>query len=404
MKNKKNFLSFVLFLFVFFSFSQNWQQLPGFPAAGRDDGSVFIIGNNVYCGLGNAFGIGPSTDFYRFNPVNDTWTTYTVSSLPALGRQYCCSFAYNNFGYVVSGVDANWNATNQVWRYDTTTNNWQQKTSMPDSVQGAACFFINNKTYICGGRNQANQCTKNVWEYDVINNSWLKKNNMPDGGRWRASAAVINNKGYLIFGADASGKFSNKLFEYDAGLDVWTLIDSFPGQGRTYTSMCAVNNLLVTALGIDSANSVYNDCHIYDISAHQWINQNPLPSFGRKGCMAFAFNNAMYITAGIDGTNNRLTETWKAGNINAIGNHIQKNISLNISPIPATEEIKFSIEEVLCENIEINITNAYGKVFFQDIGKAQSGTINISDFSNGIYFFRVKFNNEISTKKFIVNK
>ncbi|HXB40000.1 MAG TPA: T9SS type A sorting domain-containing protein, partial [Bacteroidia bacterium] len=182
------------------------------------------------------------------------------------------------------------------------------------------------------------------------------------------------------------------------------LIDSFPGQGRTYTSMCAVNNLLVTALGIDSANSVYNDCHIYDISAHQWINQNPLPSFGRKGCMAFAFNNAMYITAGIDGTNNRLTETWKAGNINAIGNHIQKNISLNISPIPATEEIKFSIEEVLCENIEINITNAYGKVFFQDIGKAQSGTINISDFSNGIYFFRVKFNNEISTKKFIVNK
>src|SRR5277367_6740857 len=114
-------------------FSQNWQQLPDLPAMGRDDGSVFIIGNNVYCGLGNN-GYGPATDFYRFNPLMDTWPSYTVTSLPAIGRQYCSSFSYSNYGYIMGGVDANWQASNLVWRYDTVTNSWAQKTSIPDSV------------------------------------------------------------------------------------------------------------------------------------------------------------------------------------------------------------------------------------------------------------------------------
>jgi N-acetylneuraminic acid mutarotase len=244
------------FYFLFLLFvnmrSQNWQQLPNFPAAGRDDGSVFIIGNNVYCGLGNASGVGPSTDFHKFNPLNDTWPAIAVASLPTIGRQYCCSFSYNNYGYIIGGIDANWQASNLVWRYDTATNNWSPKTSVPDSVQGAVCFFINNKAYICGGRDRNNNCTKKVWEYDVINDTWLQKNNMPQGGRWRASGTVINNKGYLVFGADSANKFSNKLFEYNPIGDTWMLVDSFPGLGRTYASAFNANNLFVIALGIDS--------------------------------------------------------------------------------------------------------------------------------------------------------
>ncbi len=383
MKNKKAVLSFTFFLFILFSFAQNWQQLPNFPAAGRDDGSTFVIGNTVYCGLGNAFGIGPSSDFYKFNPLNDTWPVSSVASLPAIGRQYCSSFSYNGYGYIMGGVDANWFATNEVWRYDTLTNNWMQKTAVPDSVFGATCFFINNKAYVCGGRDKNNQCTKKVWEYDVLNDTWLQKNNMP-AGRWRASGAVINNKGYLVFGADSLGKFSNKLFEYNAGIDTWVLIDSFPGMGRTYASAGAVNNLFFVALGIDSNNVVYNDCHLYDVSAHQWINQNALPSFGRKGCMAFTFNNNFYLTAGIDGSSNRLVETWKASNVNAIENYKSEEVNFNIYPNPVSEVINMEIKTKITE---LRICNLIGEELMR-ISTPNSGTlqIDISNLTNGIYF------------------
>src|ERR1700741_928856 len=68
----KSLLFFLLFISCKILFCQ-WQQLPNFPAAGRDDGSVFIIGTTAYCGTGNAAGIGASTDFYKFNLLTDTW-------------------------------------------------------------------------------------------------------------------------------------------------------------------------------------------------------------------------------------------------------------------------------------------------------------------------------------------
>lgn len=399
----------LLFLFLFLAqhlFSQGWQQLANFPAAGRDDGSVFFIGNSVYCGLGNAFGVGPSTDFHRFDPLTDTWSSQGVASLPALGRQYSCSFSYLNFGFIAMGVDANWNATNEVWRYDTLTNNWLQRTAMPDSVQGASSFFINGKAYICGGRNQANQCVSKVWEYDVVNDSWLQKNDMPDKGRWRASSAVINNKGYLLFGADSLGNFSKKLYEYDATGDSWTLIDSFPNIGRTYASACEVNGLLFVGLGIDAANTVYNDCYLYDVNAKQWINQNPLPSFGRKGSMTFSFNGSVYITAGIDVTNNRLVETWKAGNVNGISK-LANEVEVKIYPNPVSEKLHVEVrgerDEVRDVKGEIEIRNMLGEKVMSLRVEGKTA-IDVSGLVDGVYFINVKGDRVAFTRKFVVKR
>ncbi len=385
---------------------QSWQQLADFPAAGRDDGSTFTIGNSVYCGLGNAFGVGPSTDFRRFDATTDTWSSQTVASLPALGRQYSCSFSYQNYGFIATGVDANWNATNQVWRYDTITNSWQQRTPMPDSVQGAACFFINNKAYICSGRNQANQCVSKVWEYDPQSDNWTQKNNMPDKGRWRASAAVINNKGYLLFGADSIGNFSKKLYEYDAGSDNWTLIDSFPGIGRTYAAAAEVNGLLFVGLGIDTANTVYNDCYLYDVNAKQWINQNALPSAGRKGSMIFSHGGSVYITTGIDAANNRLAETWKAGNLNGMAK-VADEAEVKIYPNPASDELHVEVRgergEVRNEKCEIEIRNMLGEKVMS-LQAEEKTTIDVGGLPDGVYFINVKGDRIGFIRKFVVKR
>jgi len=402
---KYPFLFFFLFS-VLFSFSQNWQQIANFPAAGRDDGSVFTIGNSVYCGLGNAFGVGPSTDFYKFDPLTDNWLSFSVAPLPALGRQYSCAFSYLNYGFIATGVDANWNATNEVWRYDTLSNSWLQRTSMPDSVQGASCFFINNRAYVCGGRDQNNQCTKKVWEYDVLNDSWLQKTDMPGGGRWRASATVINSKGYLIFGADPVNTFSSKLFEYEPIGDTWTLIDSFPGTGRTYASAGVINNFFVLGFGIDSANTVYNDFYLYDVVNQQWLPQTALPSFGRKGCMAFVFNSSFYITAGTDGALNRLVETWKAGNVNGIYD-IENGSELGVYPNPVSDilhvEVRGERDEVRNVKGEIEIRNMLGEKVMGLKGDERT-QVDVSELPEGVYFMSVHTDYAVFTRKFVVRR
>jgi len=390
---------FLVFLIPVFSFSQSWQQLANLAAAARDDGSAFVIGNNVYCGLGNAQGIGPATDFYRFDPLNDIWSSYAVAPLPAPGRQYCSSFSYNQYGFVLGGIDANWNATNEVWRYDTTGNTWLQRTSMPDSLFGSLCFCINNKAYVCGGRDQNNQGSRKVWEYDVINDNWLPKNDMPFGPRWRSSGAVINNKGYLAFGADSMNIFSNKLYEYDPTGDSWLLLDSFPAQGRTYAVGGAVNNFLVLGLGIDSANLVYNDFYLYDVVAKQWLLQAPLPSAGRKGCISFVHNGNLYITTGMDGALNRLAETWKVSNINSIADHsnIQK---LDIYPNPASDHVMIELPGTTAALI---ISNTMGEAVLKLPGPLEGKIeLDVSNLSGGIYFLKLHSAQRVLSGKFMI--
>lgn len=389
-----NFLARV-FVFAWLPvFAQSWQQQPAFPGAARDDGSAFVVGDRVYCGLGNAAGAGPTNDFYCFDAVSGTWPAAAVASLPGLGRQYACSFAEGGYGFIAGGVDFNWNATDEVWRYDTTSNSWLQRASLPDSVQGASCFFINGKAYLCGGRNQANACVDKVWEYDVANDSWQQKNNMPGGGRWRASAAVINNRGYLVFGADSTGASSNKLFEYDAAVDQWTLIDSFLGQGRTYAACGAVNSFFAVGLGLDPAGSVHNDFYLYDVNGKQWIAQAALPSFGRKGCMSFTHNGNFYFTTGMDGSLSRLTETWKAGNLNAI-EIFKPPAEISLWPNPAGDflslEAAFDLKVLTAAGVEV-------------LALKNAKEIDVRQLPAGIYFLKIGGPAGTRHQKFLVER
>lgn len=220
---------------------------------------------------------------------------------------------------------------------------------------------------------------------------------MPDGGRWRASGGVINNKGYLVFGATSQTTFSNKVFEYDAGNDSWLLIDSFPGMGRTYAASGVVNGFLVVALGIDSTGAVYNDCYLYDVTAHQWINQNPLPSFGRKGCLAFCYNNSFYISAGIDGQSNRLTETWKTGNLNGLHQY-QDEKKIIVYPNPAKDVLYVEVES----NASAELTNLAGEIVFLSKNPNPKMQIDTQALPGGMYFLKVRGNYYSYDQKIIV--
>ncbi len=91
---------------------------------------------------------------------------------------------------------------------------------------------------------------------------------------------------------------------------------------------------------------------------------------------------------------------------NPVGiNEISQNSEIIIYPNPATNQITIKFENQSQQNYFLEIKNVLGQTIYSETIKAVSGNqsknINVSEFSNGIYFVQLQSNNTIVSKKFI---
>ncbi len=109
-----------------------WTQMANFPGVARQAPVWFTIGNYAYVGLGavgdNRGGFYLQSDFYRFDPSTNTWTTLNVFPGSPITTEF--SFVIGNTAYVACGGDENalnyqYNSESKnVWKYDATTDTW----------------------------------------------------------------------------------------------------------------------------------------------------------------------------------------------------------------------------------------------------------------------------------------
>ncbi len=77
-------------------------------------------------------------------------------------------------------------------------------------------------------------------------------------------------------------------------------------------------------------------------------------------------------------------------------------LNIGISPNPADEELQISFDEKLL-NAQIILTDAAGKIFYENRVISSDMEINISQFHKGIYFMNVEKNGRIISKTFLKN-
>src|SRR5687767_59645 len=95
------------------------------------------------------------------------------ASLPSTGRSSSIMFSVGGKVYLALG--GNTTTTNQVWEFDTLTNNWTQKNNFPGVARGGAFAMVyNNKVYVGLGFDGTNYLT-DIWEYTPSNDSWIQK-------------------------------------------------------------------------------------------------------------------------------------------------------------------------------------------------------------------------------------
>jgi hypothetical protein len=78
--------------------------------------------------------------------------------------------------------------------------------------------------------------------------------------------------------------------------------------------------------------------------------------------------------------------------------------ALSLYPNPATNEVYISLSDKTFSNFDITIANSLGQILERktNVDNATRATINVSNYSSGIYFVTIKAGENISTKKLLV--
>lgn len=219
-----------------------WTQKADIGGFERQHAVGFSIGDKGYLGTGYASEF-PETylnDFWEYDPLSNIWEQKT--DFEGGARAWAIGFNIGSKGYIGNGNDGDSNLRD-FWQYDPQLDIWTQMADFEGAVRNNAVgFSIENKGYIGIGKNNLDYNLKDFWEYDPVLNDWIKKSDFGGAGRSSAVSFSIGNKGYVGTGV-VSGTGSTKDFwEYDPILDTWTQKEDFGGTSRYDAAGFSIGN------------------------------------------------------------------------------------------------------------------------------------------------------------------
>ena len=266
------------------------------------DGKIYAIGGNHatdYLPISGLLGTNE-----EYDPETDTWTTKASMPTP---RDYFAIAAYKNKIYCIGGrvgliVDErtgfysqNMSGVSEV--YDTATDTWETKATMPDTGMQIQAHVVNGKIYVMDW--------SYVYVYDPENDSWSSKTRMPMS-YLRASpvSAVVDGKIIVTgeFNVDSTDPDTvQKVLIYDTETDAWSGGRSGPtvvvgGAAGATTGVNAPQKVYV--LGLMSKAllpTVINQ--VYDPQADTWETASTLPA-NRSNFGIAVVNDMLFVVGG----------------------------------------------------------------------------------------------------------
>ncbi|MDF2436213.1 MAG: Kelch repeat type 1-containing protein [Bacteroidota bacterium] len=146
--------------------SNTWSAKAPVPGPGRIAAAAFSIGNKGYIGTGDTG--GPNTDFYEYDPASNLWTQKAPLNLgPA--RMEATGFELLGYGYIGTGADAqSGNNFDDFYRYDPVSNTWIAIVNFSGAARRyMSSFVIGARAYGVFGTSGTNY--NDLWEYGNLN-------------------------------------------------------------------------------------------------------------------------------------------------------------------------------------------------------------------------------------------
>jgi len=265
------------------SAADTWVEKTPMPAPNwLDTFGIAVYQGKIYC-IG-----GPANNVY--DPATDTWEA--KRAMPTQ-RHFLCANVVDGKIYLIGGrtmekatdtgdywlpglMTYNTSDVNEV--YDSATNSWTRKASIPNPVASYASAVVNNKIYIISGCTPSGKITGLVQVYDPQTDNWSLAAPIPNPVENAAAGAVLNAASdavYVIGGCTESHRLSGSNFNqvYFPENDSWTTATPINSNTRAL-SIAVVNNTLYAIGGI-SDNSDFYSSAVYQYSPTELTTPHP---------------------------------------------------------------------------------------------------------------------------------
>jgi len=310
----------------------SWELKTSFSGKSREDAVCFMIGDEVYVGLGRE--ASEKSDFWAYNVRTGTMTQ--KSSFP-LGstvtkqdpRTGSVGFATSSptgntiWGYVGNGyVDlGNGKTTNYTTWYaymPSPTNSWKPIAQQfpGNGIKNAVAFAIDNKGYVCTGDFGSiglESPTAKFYQFDPTkadtHSSWSELPDFPATARVNAVAFVIGKKAYVGCGRNGTNYYKD-LYEFSPTESKWVTKASLPAAAAERESAVgfSIGNYGFIGCG-SNGTTLLRDFYKYDPQSDTWIAKADFGGSARKNAIGFAIQaNSTYpyaygyIGMGFDGS------------------------------------------------------------------------------------------------------
>jgi hypothetical protein len=126
----------------------------------------------------------PRNDLWEWEVEKQDWEVAPPGEVVPPARFLHAATAYNDKMYVFGGVDLYNALLNDIWKYNPTTNEWEQQPSInpPPARAMHTAVTLGDLIYVFGGVNEANEPLGDLWEYNPTTGIWTRKADLPAGG------------------------------------------------------------------------------------------------------------------------------------------------------------------------------------------------------------------------------
>ena len=349
---------------------------------------AFSFSINGYGYIGRGVYANGVHDFWRYDPVNNSWTQMAMPSTE--GFVWVVGFADSTNGYAGTGRTLGGDASNDFWQYLPDSNIWIQKTNLPGPLRaGAFGFFAGGFGYLGGGSNTDSTVYYNdFYKYDPLANSWTAVASCPLSLR-SPGTFTVNGNGYVVCGKDGNLWFTSETWEYDPVLDTWNQRADFPGIARYEPGSFAMNGKGYVGAGYRDSTVGYNDFYEYDPLADTWTLISPYAGTGARGPAGFAIDGKGYLAGGGSSWGIGTSELWEfsfdPSSVKESG--MRKEFPIYYNTV--THELTAGNLSSSENRIRLEIYNLTGEVVYEKVVNNGSATINVESFPAGVYFVNI---------------
>jgi N-acetylneuraminic acid mutarotase len=199
--------------YVYDPSTDTWTKLADIPEA-RSNLAMATVKGKIYAIGGDVF----TNSNYVFTPETNTWKTLT--SMPTNRQHVDCGIAGNKI-YIMGGITSYSAITKKNEVYDTETDTWSEKASVPTLRNNPAIVTLDSFIYVIGGGGATNDIWKAISTVECYNTKtdvWTTRASLPKV-LFKPGAILVNNKIVVLGGQNAASVSLSSVQIYDAVKD-----------------------------------------------------------------------------------------------------------------------------------------------------------------------------------------